>query len=499
MHVIPGAEFGWRSGWAKWPTYFADSLPAILDTGRGSPTGCVVYDHASYPERYQQALFSCDWAQGEIYAMRLQRDRSSYVARREVFLQGRPLNVTDIDIGPDGWVYFTTGGRGTRGNLYRVAYNGKPSKQPNLTGVAQALRQPQVQSAWGRQQVSTARRDFEESWDKQLTSFVFSPKVPAAARAQALGLMHLVGPPPSDAQLVELAKQQSPAVRARAAYLLGMIANDSSITKLKQLLRDGSPVVRRIACEALARTQTQIPLDSLTKLLLSEDQYESWSARRLLEHNLGREWHAEILRTDRLRLFVQGSIAILVSQPDAETAQKIVIRATELSAGFVPPQDMLDIIRTIQLAYVRGGLSADAVPEINAWTSRRFPSEDNLVNRELVRLAVRTQQVDLIGELIEYMKSAIPTEEKVHVATQLRFMQRGWTPQQQSDVLAVYQEAKAFEGGKNLERYIDRFADDFTKSLDVAAHELSVGSSGRNARYGINDDVRACPPRATPK
>ena len=38
-HLIPGAEFGWRSGWSKWPDYFVDSLPATLDIGRGSPTG----------------------------------------------------------------------------------------------------------------------------------------------------------------------------------------------------------------------------------------------------------------------------------------------------------------------------------------------------------------------------------------------------------------------------------------------------------------------------
>ena len=41
LQVIPGAEFGWRSGWAKWPPYYADSLPSMIDTGRGSPTGCV--------------------------------------------------------------------------------------------------------------------------------------------------------------------------------------------------------------------------------------------------------------------------------------------------------------------------------------------------------------------------------------------------------------------------------------------------------------------------
>ena len=61
-HVTPGAEFGWRSGWSKWPDYFVDSLPGILDTGRGSPTGATCYDHFAFPTRYQGAMFYGDWS-----------------------------------------------------------------------------------------------------------------------------------------------------------------------------------------------------------------------------------------------------------------------------------------------------------------------------------------------------------------------------------------------------------------------------------------------------
>ena len=32
-HVVPGAEFGWRSGWAKFPEYFYDNLPPVVETG----------------------------------------------------------------------------------------------------------------------------------------------------------------------------------------------------------------------------------------------------------------------------------------------------------------------------------------------------------------------------------------------------------------------------------------------------------------------------------
>ncbi len=50
-HVVPGAEFGWRSGWAKWPDYYYDSLPPMVEMGRGSPgrLGSLRPPHVSGP------------------------------------------------------------------------------------------------------------------------------------------------------------------------------------------------------------------------------------------------------------------------------------------------------------------------------------------------------------------------------------------------------------------------------------------------------------------
>jgi putative heme-binding domain-containing protein len=45
-----------------------------------------------------------------------------------LFLKGRPLNVTGLDFGPDGAMYFTTGGRRTQSGLYRVTF-ARPSRE----------------------------------------------------------------------------------------------------------------------------------------------------------------------------------------------------------------------------------------------------------------------------------------------------------------------------------------------------------------------------------
>ncbi len=123
-HVISGAEFGWRNGTGKWPEYYPDSWGSAVDIGPGSPTGICFGYGTNYPQKYQDALFVCDWSYGNIHAVHLNADGSSYRGDYETFATAAPLPVTDIVVHPDGMLYFTIGGRGTQSGLYRIRYVG---------------------------------------------------------------------------------------------------------------------------------------------------------------------------------------------------------------------------------------------------------------------------------------------------------------------------------------------------------------------------------------
>lgn len=144
-HVTSGAEFGWRTGSAKWPDYYTDSQPAVLDIGESSPTGMTFGYGAKFPAKYQRALFMGDWSYGKIFAVHLEPSGATYTATHETFLAGSPLPITELVIRPqDGALYFLTGGRGTASALYRVAYRGSEPSAP-VSGAQAAGRDARAQ------------------------------------------------------------------------------------------------------------------------------------------------------------------------------------------------------------------------------------------------------------------------------------------------------------------------------------------------------------------
>lgn len=120
LQIVPGGDYGWRRGTGRFPAWYADTLPSVIDIGLSSPTGIYFGYGAEFPQKYQDALYILDWSYGRIIAVHVKHVGATYAAEQETFISGRPLNVTDGCIGPDGGMWFITGGRGTQSGLYRV-------------------------------------------------------------------------------------------------------------------------------------------------------------------------------------------------------------------------------------------------------------------------------------------------------------------------------------------------------------------------------------------
>jgi putative heme-binding domain-containing protein len=164
--VTSGSEFGWRNGAGKYPAYYPDNLPPVINIGPGSPTGVCFGYGAKFPQKYQDAFFICDWSYGKLYAVHMKPSGSGYSAELEEFVNGTPLPLTDVVINQkDGAMYFTIGGRRTKSGLYRVTWTGegvedvKPRRGEGIADEARNTRleleklhkkigQPAVDAAW---------------------------------------------------------------------------------------------------------------------------------------------------------------------------------------------------------------------------------------------------------------------------------------------------------------------------------------------------------------
>ena len=201
VYGIPGGDYGWRTGSGKFPAYYLDSLPPVDDLGRGSPVGVDFYHHYAYPKEYFDAFIQGDWSRGRVVLSKLKPSGASYelVEPASDFIYGEPLNVTDVEVGPDGFLYFTMGGRKTHGGFYRVAYQGRNANWDALPteGVMAAVRQPQPLSSWGHAALLKKQEEMGESWGPELQAIARDASAESNDRIQALFLLQRSAPKPN--------------------------------------------------------------------------------------------------------------------------------------------------------------------------------------------------------------------------------------------------------------------------------------------------------------
>lgn len=484
--ITEAGEYGWRSGWAQWPEYYVDRLPMLLDTGRGSPTGGVCYDHFRFPVRYHNAIFLADWSEGRILAVRLKPNGAGYTAESEVFVKGQPLNVCDLDVGPDGALYFCTGGRGTGGGIYRIEWTGTvPDRIGNLgTGVARAIRQPQISSAWGRQEVAAVKNGLGNQWAELVAGVAYSNDNPSHYRTRALDLMQLFGPIPSEDLLIELASAPSDAVRAKAAFMMGLHPAPRSRKQLEKMLTDREPRVRRATCEAILRSgQWPAASQSLVEMLGDQDRTLAFVARRVLERMPVDSWKMAALSHESPRVRTLGALALINARPNEATALEVLATCSELMTGFLSDAEFVDTLRVCQVALHRGKVASDKIVTLREQIAEEFPAGDTRMNHELIRLAAYLDADGVAERALDFLSSEAPRADRNLVAMYMQFMSHQWSASQRFELLKYYEDAARESDSGSLALYLMAVTRDFAKtfSSDDAVAVLEQGSQWPNA------------------
>ena len=163
------------------------------------------------------------------------------------------MPITDLEVGPDGNIYLTTGGAQGQGGLYKVTWTGAKPAQPDMTGILAVVRQPQPLSSWGWDAIEKVKASMGAGFAAELEKLARSATAAPADRVRALLEMQRHGGAPNAALLQALVKDRSADVRAAAAYVVGLHSSDNAKAVAASALKDTNPLVQRRAAEALVR------------------------------------------------------------------------------------------------------------------------------------------------------------------------------------------------------------------------------------------------------
>jgi hypothetical protein len=141
-HHISGGDYGWAHGNGKFPSYYIDSMGAVVGLGSGSPVGTSNGEGTKFPARYQDGLFICDWSYGNLYYVELTPSGSSYTGTAELMASGRPFAVSGVIVNKaDGSLLVQTTGT----ELYRITYTGTAATTPTHPDTSMAAMRKQRQ------------------------------------------------------------------------------------------------------------------------------------------------------------------------------------------------------------------------------------------------------------------------------------------------------------------------------------------------------------------
>ncbi len=491
FHITAGAEIGWRRGWAKWPEYFIDGSEAVAKTGNGSPTGAVSYQHVMFPIRYHDALFLGDWLNGRITVARLRPDGATYKATIETFFEADGMTITDLAVGPDGALYFCTGGRGTEGGIYRIHWTGQvPDAYVNLKGeVTKIVRSPQPMSPWTMQQKALLKQEMGARWQDVVRGIVNESANKPLYRQSAINVMLLYGPRPSVDEAIQWTRDPSSTVRRAATQLLGSLANaqtpgtarDQVKSTLIKLIGDDDTFVRRTACETMLRLRLKCDPQILHSMLKSDDWSQATAARRLLETIDTAQWRNQFETTEDIRLYCQLGTALIKVEPTLKNAYQIMVRYTELSQGFVSDDDFVAMLRVNQLAVALAGVDSEKTPAFTKRVADEFPSKNGRINRELARLLAHLKDVELDGRVAEYFESASDsTTDQLSVAMHLQTISDRFSRRDRLAIIDFLEKQKdRVTTGSSFPHYISQAIRDMSAHLESDEFDTVLENGAR--------------------
>ncbi|TAE21649.1 MAG: dehydrogenase [Cytophagales bacterium] len=266
------------------------SIPNLLQTGAGSPTGLIVYEGKLLPEVFRNQVIHCDAGPNVVRAYPVQNDGAGYKATITNVLEGARnqwFRPADVCVAPDGslivadWYDPGVGGHQAgdlgRGRIYRVSPPNTPYTIPKVdlsttAGALEALQSPNMNiryAAWNKLHGEGLGAE------KALARFYKANPDPRM-KARALWLLSKLPDGKGEKHVKDALKDTDANLRITALRAARQLNNDLTIAAVKQLANDASAQVRRECALALHRNNSPEAPALWAQLAAMHDGKDRW-------------------------------------------------------------------------------------------------------------------------------------------------------------------------------------------------------------------------------
>jgi putative heme-binding domain-containing protein len=508
VHMIPGGDSGYRNGTGKFQDEYFDTLPALRHLRRGSPVGVEVYQSYAYPANFFDALFEADWSRGRLLYTELERTGGTYRGREDLaeFIHGEPMPITDLEVGPDGNIYLTTGGGGIgQGGMYKVSWTGAKPAQPDTSGILAVVRQPQPLSSWGWAAIERVKASMGEGFGPELEKLARNASASPADRARAVLEMQRHGGEPRAELLTALLEDRDAGVRAAAVYVVGQHRSDRAKAVAAAALKDPDAFVKRRAAEALVRQgltpdkPSFAPVADVYALLRDPDRFARYSGRLALEHTPRADWISLVMSETNVVALTEGLLALTNTAPVPASDSDLrpifdkligLMKRTSLT-----PDEKIRVLRAYEVASTetRSGVDPEIKKQVHAALISQLPTAPPagtwvectnrtattgcpqfLLTHHLAKVLASTGEPDVVGRILRLM----PTGEEdqpgqIDYVYSLRVIESGWTKEQKQQVIDWFAKASKWRGGSTFAGHVNNIFDATVDAFDAEERQAA--------------------------
>lgn len=215
--------------------------------------------------------------------------------------------------------------------------------------------------------------------------------------------------------------------------------------------------------------QSPEAVDRVWPFLNNRDRALRYAARVALERQDVEQWRAKALAETKTAGAIEALCA-LCRVGEKSDQGPIVDRILSMPLERMTEEQVLDALRTLQLAFIRLGEPDEATQrKVAQRLMPLFPGQSLLMNRELCRLLVYLEADGVIEKTLTQMKSAQTQQDQMFYVFVLRNVSRGWTAEQRRTYFSWLNLAEQkYRGGNSFRRFIQQIRKDASEKLTAA-------------------------------